>query len=180
MPWAQYSRAGWRRPDPGPALSLELDTAWGSAESVGTHTAQLGAPTRGISLADPPLRASKWAPTLAPVHCHSHGNSYTNGTHIGAHTQHYKHASSRVHTQTRTLTLTNMRVHGHSKHTHRRTQFHRHTHIGVQPHIHSKNKTLPCALNPHVHVHIQTHLLLPSSSTPLPQAHHSWCLSPKS
>lgn len=119
-----------------------------------------------LPLAVPPLKASKGVPTLAHVHCHSHGNSYTNGTHIGAHTQYYKHASSRVHTQTRTLILTNMHVHGHSKHTHRRTQLHMHTHIGVQPHIHSKNKTLPCALNPHVHVHIQTHLLLlPSSSS---------------
>lgn len=45
-----------------------------------------------------PPTESKCAPTLAQVHCHSFGNSYTNRIHIRAHTQYYKHASTLIHT----------------------------------------------------------------------------------
>lgn len=101
-PQAQCTCAGWGRRDPDPVPRPGLGTAPGAAESYGAHKAQLGAPTRGVPLAEPPSRAFKCAPTLTLVHCHSHGNSYTNSTHIRAHTQFYKHASTRAHTQTRT------------------------------------------------------------------------------
>lgn len=162
-------------PGPSPAsLAGTAREAGGTSESDDTHKALLGAPTRGIPPADPPLRASKCAPTLAHVHCHSHGNSYTNGTHIGAHAQYYKHASSGIHTR---------------KHVHFPSQMCVCTAIASTPtdalnctrtrtSVHSptytqetKHETVPCALNPHVHVHkhVPPPFLFhtPSSSPPL-------------
>ncbi|CAD7675660.1 unnamed protein product [Nyctereutes procyonoides] len=158
-----------RRPGP---PSPGLGTAPGAAESAGTHEARLGAPTRGVPLAGPPPTASKCAPTLAPVHRHSHGNSYTNGTHVRAHTQFYKHASTRArtNTHTRTLSLTNIPAYAAIASTFTHTQLHTHTHINVQPQTHThtpqkkktqkqKHETSPWALNPRAHVHIQSHIL---------------------
>lgn len=103
-----------------------------------THKEQLSAPTCGVPLADSPPRAFKCAPTLALVHCHSHGNSYANSTHIRAHTRLYKHASTRAHTQTRSrvLSLTNMLVYTAVPSTCTRTSDCKHAYIAVQSQIH--------------------------------------------
>lgn len=108
----------------------------------------MGAPARGVPLADSPPRASKCAPTLADVRCPSHGNSYTNGTHIRAHTQYYKHPSTRTLTHTRTLSFTNMPVYTASTLTR----------ITVQTHIHSKNVSL-CTKWSHTHANTSPHAL---------------------
>ncbi|XP_026918211.1 uncharacterized protein LOC113600194 [Acinonyx jubatus] len=163
-PSAQSIWAGWGRRDPGPVPSPRLGAAPGAAESDGTHKAQLSAPTRGVPLADSPPRALKCAPTLALVHCHSHGNSYANSTHIRAYTQLYKHASTRAHTQTRTHVHFPSQMYSYTRpyqaHLHRHTTAN--THIALcNPQYTNKQETFPWALNPHVHVHIQTHTLLP-------------------
>lgn len=160
-PSAQSIWAGW---DPGPVPSPRLGAAPGAAESDGTHKAQLSAPTRGVPFADSPPRALKCAPTLALVHCHSHGNSYANSTHIRAYTQLYKHASTRAHTQTRTHVHFPSQMYSYTRpyqaHLHRHTTANTHTAL-CNPQYTNKQETFPWALNPHVHVHIQTHTLRP-------------------